>query len=81
MRPESRHADHALRRLGGEEPYALDTRRVSGDVEDRRGQGGFRMGGPQLGLGGTLLLLLLSIIFGRNFLSFFSGSPAPLLQQ
>ncbi len=48
---------------------------VSGDVEDRRGQGGFRMGGPQLGLGGTLLLLLLSIIFGRNFLSFFSGSP------
>ena len=50
---------------------------VSGDVEDRRGQGGggFRMGGPQLGLGGTLLLLLLSVIFGRNFLSFFSGSP------
>jgi uncharacterized protein len=48
---------------------------VSGDVEDRRGQGGFRMGGPQLGLGGTLLLLLLSVIFGRNFLSFFSGAP------
>ncbi len=48
---------------------------ISGDVEDRRGQGGFRMGGPQLGLGGTLLLLLLSLIFGHNFLSFFSGSP------
>ena len=48
---------------------------VSGDVEDRRGQGGFRMGGPQLGLGATLLLLLLSVIFGRDFLSFFSGSP------
>ena len=48
---------------------------ISGDVEDRRGQDGFRMGGPQLGLGGTLLLLLLSLIFGRNFLSFFSGSP------
>jgi uncharacterized protein len=50
---------------------------VSGDVEDRRGEGGFRMGGPQLGLGGTLLVLLLSLIFGRNFLSFFSGSPSP----
>lgn len=47
---------------------------VSGDIEDRRGEGGFRMGGPQLGLGGTLLVLVLSLIFGRNFLSFFSGS-------
>jgi len=53
---------------------------VSGDIEDRRGDGGFRMGGPQLGLGGTLLVLVLSLIFGRNFLSFFSGTqeaPAP----
>jgi predicted metalloprotease len=47
---------------------------VSGDIEDRRGEGGFRMGGPQLGLGGTLIVLVLSLIFGRNFLSFFSGS-------
>src|SRR5215469_9375934 len=53
---------------------------VSGDIEDRRGDGGFRMGGPHLGLGATLLLVVLSLIFGRNFLSFFSGTqeaPAP----
>jgi uncharacterized protein len=50
---------------------------ISGDIEDRRGQGGFRMRGPHLGLGATLLLLLLSVVFHRDFLSFFSGSAVP----
>jgi predicted metalloprotease len=51
---------------------------VSNDVEDRRGGGGgFRMGGiggPHIGIGGGLLLLVLSLVFHRNFLALFSGS-------
>jgi predicted metalloprotease len=47
---------------------------VSSDIEDRRqGGGGFR--GVHLGLGATILLLLLSIIFRRDFLSMFYGAP------
>jgi uncharacterized protein len=59
---------------------------VSQDVEDQRsesgggGGGGFGgfggFGGRGLGLGGTLILLVLSVIFGRDFLSVFSGAPA-----
>ncbi len=46
---------------------------VSGDVEDRRGQGsGFR--GTSLGVGATIVLALLSLIFHRDFISMFSGS-------
>jgi predicted metalloprotease len=48
---------------------------VSGDIEDRRSQGGGRIRGSHLGVGGTLLLLLLSVIFRRDFISLFSGSP------
>ncbi len=49
---------------------------MSGDIEDRRGQGpgGFRP--AHIGLGGILLLLLLSVLFHRDFLSLFSGGPA-----
>ena len=46
---------------------------VSGDIEDRRAQGGSRIRGSHLGVGGTLLLLL-SIVFRRDFVSPFSGS-------
>ena len=50
---------------------------VSGDIEDRRGDGGggggFNFGGAGLGLGGTIVLLILSVIFGRDFLGLFSG--------
>ena len=52
---------------------------VSGDIEDRRQGGGGR--GTRLGLGGTLLLLLLSIIFRRDFISLFSGPGGPPLEQ
>jgi len=47
----------------------------SDDLEDRRdesgdgGGGGFRIGGPHIGIGGFILLLVLSLIFKRNFLS------------
>lgn len=55
----------------------------SSDIEDRRddsgggGGGGFGgfggMGGGGLGIGGFVILLLLSLIFGRNFLGGFLG--------
>jgi predicted metalloprotease len=50
----------------------------SDDVEDRRdetgggGGGGFQIGGIHLGLGGVLVLFVLSVIFKRDFLSLLS---------
>jgi predicted metalloprotease len=46
----------------------------SDDVEDRRseGGGGFRPGGMHLGLGGIVILFILSLIFKRDFLSLVS---------
>src|SRR5665213_1448878 len=47
---------------------------VSDDVEDRRsgGGGGFGGYGPHFGVGGTLLLLVLSLVFHRNLFLLFS---------
>jgi predicted metalloprotease len=52
------------------------------DVVDRRGGGGFSFGrGPQVGCGGAIILLVLSLLTGKNFFQFFDGSggsgPAP----
>lgn len=46
------------------------------DVEDRRGGGGgFSFGrGPQIGCGGAVILLILSLLTGRNFFTLFDGS-------
>jgi uncharacterized protein len=52
----------------------------SDDVEDRRGEGGggFRPGGLHVGLGGALVLLVLSLIFKRDFLSLLgTAGPGP----
>jgi len=58
----------------------------SEDIEDRRDQGGgggggFGFGGMHLGIGGIVILFILSLIFKQNFFSLLggagSGSPAP----
>lgn len=56
---------------------------VSGDIEDRRADGGGPLRGSHLGVGATLLLLLLSIVFRRDFLALFNGAPgeAPVANQ
>jgi uncharacterized protein len=52
----------------------------SDDVEDRRddsgGGGGFQVGGLHLGLGGVIIVFVLSLIFKRDFLSLLSSGPA-----
>jgi predicted metalloprotease len=53
----------------------------SEDIEDRRddgggGIGGSGIGGIHLGLGGTLILLILSFVFKTNLFTLFSGGPA-----
>jgi len=58
----------------------------SDDLEDRRdeGGGGFNLGGRHIGIGGVLILLVLSLIFKRDFLSLVGGtgvgSPGPARQ-
>jgi predicted metalloprotease len=54
---------------------------VSNDVEDRRdsgGGGGFSgLGLPHFGIGGIVLLLVLSLVFHRNLFTLFLGDSAP----
>src|SRR5512146_13381 len=55
----------------------------SDNLEDRRGEGGGGMGGlPRLGLGGIVVLVVLSLIFKRDLLTPFlssggAGQPNP----
>jgi predicted metalloprotease len=52
----------------------------SENLEDRRGETGMRVGAPQIGIGGLLLLLALSYYFGQDLLSPFlqQAPPAPM---
>jgi uncharacterized protein len=56
---------------------------VSDDVEDRRddsgGGGGFGFG--HLGIGGVLVVGLLSLLFHRNLFVFFSGAPSATVEH
>jgi predicted metalloprotease len=58
---------------------------VSSDIEDRRGAsggGGFGFGrGPTIGCGGAIILLVLSLLTGKNFFALFDGSGSGPVQQ
>ena len=51
----------------------------SQDIEDRRdesGGGGFNFGGMHIGIGGAIVLLILSFVFRTNLFTLLSGGPA-----
>ena len=48
---------------------------TSRNVEDRRGSSGLGMG--TMGIGGTAILLILSLVFGRDFISGSGGDTSP----
>ena len=50
---------------------------VSGDIEDRRGSSGMRFGAPHMGIGGFLILLVLSVVFHRDLFTLISGDGSP----
>jgi predicted metalloprotease len=54
-----------------------EPRGVSDDIEDRRDSGGGGFGAPHMGIGGFLVLLVLSLVFHRNLFTLFSGDSAP----
>jgi predicted metalloprotease len=55
----------------------------SQDIEDRRdesggdGGGGFQFGGMHIGIGGAIVLLILSFVFKQNFFALLGGSAGP----
>ena len=59
---------------------------MSSDIEDRRGDsgggggGGFGIGGGGIGIVGFLILLVVSLVTGHNFLGAFFGGGAPTQQ-
>jgi uncharacterized protein len=60
----------------------------SDDVEDRRddsGSGGMQLGGVHLGIGGMLIVLVLSVVFHRNFFALLGmgsgGAPTAVTEQ
>src|SRR5881392_4116511 len=54
---------------------------VSSDIEDRRGSSGFGIGGAPMGIGGAVVVLILSLIFGRNLFTGSGGSGPTVVQQ
>src|ERR1700722_10181215 len=55
---------------------------LSSDVEDRRGQSGGGLGGGGLGIVGFIILLVISLVTGRNYIgAYFSGGGATHVQQ
>jgi len=56
----------------------------SDDLEDRRDEGGGGIGGVHIGIGGFLILLVLSLVFKRDFFSLLSNqgaSPGQTISQ
>jgi hypothetical protein len=58
---------------------------ISSDIDDARGSGGgfggFGLGGGSLGCGGVAILLVLSLLFHKNFFALFDNSQAPAPRQ
>src|ERR1043166_4402537 len=57
---------------------------VSSDIEDRRGSsggGGFGFGGMLIGIGGAVVLLILSLIFHKNFFALLGAGDTSAPQQ
>jgi uncharacterized protein len=55
---------------------------LSSDVEDRRGQSGGGLGGGGLGIVGFIILLVISLITGRNYLgAYFAGGGSTHMSQ
>ena len=55
---------------------------LSGDVEDRRGQSGGGLGGGGLGIVGFIILLVISLVTGRNYIgAYFAGGGGAAQQQ
>jgi predicted metalloprotease len=57
---------------------------VSSDIEDRRGSsggGGFGFGGMHIGIGGAVILLVLSLIFHKNFFALLGAGDTSTPQQ
>lgn len=56
---------------------------TSSDIEDRRGSsgGGFGFGGAPIGIGGAILLLVLSLVFHKNFFAMFGGGSDGAVSQ
>jgi uncharacterized protein len=50
--------------------------KASSDIEDRRGQGGRGIGGIHLGIGGTVIVLILSLLFHRNLFTLLGSGDA-----
>src|ERR1700722_5300703 len=53
----------------------------SDDVEDRRddsGSGGMQFGGMHIGIGGAILIFILSLVFHRNFFALLSNGGGPV---
>jgi len=46
----------------------------SDDIEDRRDEGGGGIGGVHIGIGGFVILLILSVVFKRDFFSLLSNT-------
>jgi predicted metalloprotease len=51
------------------------------DIEDRRAQGGMMRRGAPLGIGGLLILLVLSYVTGQDFLSLLGGEAGQIAPQ
>jgi predicted metalloprotease len=58
---------------------------TSGDIEDRRddggGGGGFGFGGMHIGIGGMIILLILSFVFKRNFFALLGGGASSAISE